>query len=118
MGAVPYIPFKSNNKGEGPAAWPTFSLHREEFLRHYHARTTSRRRSRRSNVCSAARSGRSFPVAQKNEALLKCLVYNATCLVHAMYELGIEPAFPGAAGLVPPRPERVLVTVPIPRSSR
>lgn len=33
------------------------------------------------------------PTAQKNEVLLKCLVYNVTCLVHGMYELGIEPAF-------------------------
>jgi hypothetical protein len=40
-----------------------------------------------------------IPVAQKNEVLLKCLVYNTTCLVHAMYDLGIEPTFPGAADL-------------------
>jgi hypothetical protein len=34
-----------------------------------------------------------LPVAQKNEVLLKCLVFNLTCLVHAMYEFGLEPTF-------------------------
>jgi hypothetical protein len=31
--------------------------------------------------------------AQVNEVLCKMLVYNLTVLVHAMYELGIEPTF-------------------------
>jgi transposase len=103
VGAVPYIPFKSNNQGEGPAAWRrawhTFSLRRDEFLSHYH------RRSNVETTFSAVKRlfggavRAKLPVAQKNEVLLKCLVYNATCLVHAMYEMGIEPAFPGVAGL-------------------
>jgi|HubBroStandDraft_1064217.scaffolds.fasta_scaffold191218_1 hypothetical protein len=38
-----------------------------------------------------------LPAAQRNEVLLKCLVYNCTVLVHAMYELGIEPTFGGQA---------------------
>jgi transposase len=103
VGAVPYIPFKSNNQGEGPAAWRrawhTFSLRRDEFLSHYH------RRSNVETTFSAVKRlfggavRAKLPVAQKNEVLLKCLVYNATCLVHAMYELGIEPTFPGTVGL-------------------
>jgi transposase len=97
VGAIPYIPFKSNNQGEGPAAWRrawhTFSLQRETFLRHYHARsnveTTFSAVKRLFGGAVRAKN----PVAQKNEVLLKCLVYNVTCLVHAMYELGIEPSF-------------------------
>lgn len=40
VGAVPYIPFKSNSKGAGPEQWRKlwhlFSYEREKFLRHYH----------------------------------------------------------------------------------
>lgn len=43
VGAVPYIPFKSNNRGEGPAAWRRmwhmFSYQRDTFLAHYHRRS-------------------------------------------------------------------------------
>jgi transposase len=98
VGAVPYIPFKSNSRGAGPAAWRrawhTFSLQREDFLRHYHARsnveTTFSAVKRLFGGAVRAKNA----VAQKNEVLLKCLVYNVTCLVHGMYELGIEPTFP------------------------
>ena len=31
--------------------------------------------------------------AQVNEVLLKCLCHNLSVLVHAIHELGIEPAF-------------------------
>jgi len=103
VGAVPYIPFKSNNQGEGPAAWRrawhTFSLNRAEFLRHYHARSNVETTFSAVKRLFGGAVRAKLPVAQKNEVLLKCLVYNTTCLVHAMYELGIEPAFPGAAGL-------------------
>jgi transposase len=41
--AVPYIPFKSNSKGEGPAAWRRmwglFMYKQADFLAHYHARS-------------------------------------------------------------------------------
>ncbi len=40
VGAVPYIPFKSNSKADGPAAWRRlwglFMYQQEEFLMHYH----------------------------------------------------------------------------------
>lgn len=101
VGAIPYIPFKSNSRGEGPAAWRrawhTFSLRRDEFLRHYHARsnveTTFSAVKRLFGGAVRAKN----PAAQKNEVLLKCLVYNVTCLVHGMYELGVTPAFAAPA---------------------
>jgi len=103
VGAIPFIPFKSNNKGLGPAAWRRmwglFTYRREEFLEHYH---------RRSNVETAfhmikskfgARVRAKTPIAQANEVLLKVLCHNLSCLTHALYELGVEPTFwtPGEA---------------------
>jgi hypothetical protein len=32
-------------------------------------------------------------VAQINELLLKVLAHNIRCLIHGMYELGINPSF-------------------------
>ena len=105
-GAVPYIPFKINSQGEGPAAWRKmwglFTYKAEEFQAHYH---------RRSNVESTFGAVKRLfgayvrskdPVAQVNEVLCKAIAYNLSCLVHAIYELGIDPQFPGAKPMVAP----------------
>lgn len=97
IGAVPYIPFKSNSQGDGPEAWRRmwhqFSYRREEFLAHYH---------RRSNVESTfsmmkrkfGASVRSkLQTAQFNEVLCKVLCHNLAVLAHEMRELGVEPTF-------------------------
>jgi transposase len=99
--AVPYIPFKSNSKGDGSVAWRRmyglFMYRQTEFLAHYH---------RRSNVeATFGAMKRKFghavrsknPTAQVNEVLCKALCFNLSMLVHAMYELGIEPNFPALA---------------------
>jgi hypothetical protein len=43
VGAVPYVPFKSNSKSDGSAAWRRmfglFMYRQPEFLAHYHARS-------------------------------------------------------------------------------
>jgi transposase len=97
VGAVPYIPFKSNSKGEGPAAWRrmwhTFSLQKEAFLAHYHARSNVETTFSAVKRLFGGAVRAKLPVAQKNEVLLKCLVWNVTCLVHAIYALGLEPTF-------------------------
>jgi transposase len=97
VGAVPYIPFKSNSQGEGPAAWRrawhTFSLHRDDFLAHYHRRSNVETTFSALKRLFGGAVRAKLPVAQRNEVLLKCLVFNVTRLVHAMYELGIEPTF-------------------------
>lgn len=97
VGAAPFVPFKSNSKGDGSAAWRRmwglFVYRQPEFAAHYH---------RRSNVEStfsmvkrkfggAVRS-KTF-TAQVNEVLCKALCHNLAVLVHAMHELGIEPIF-------------------------
>lgn len=97
VGAVPFVPFKSNSGSSGSDAWERmyhyFSLNRETFLAHYH---------RRSNVESTfSAMKRKFgagvrsrvQAAQFNEVLLKCLCFNLSVLVHAIHEFGIEPHF-------------------------
>jgi transposase len=98
-GATPYIPFKSNATGEagGDNLWRImyhyFSLHRSDFLSHYH---------KRSNVESTfsmikgkfgdAVRGKS-ETAQLNEILFKVLCHNICVVNQSMFELGIEVTF-------------------------
>lgn len=99
LGAVPYIPFKSNTTGDGPDLWRKlyhyFQFNRDDFLAHYH---------KRSNVETAfsmlkGKFGDSLraktETAQTNELLCKVLCHNLCVLVMAIYELGIEPTFWG-----------------------
>lgn len=99
-GAVPYIPFRNNARGDDPrqsAVWKRmygfFLYNREMFMRHYH---------KRSNVESTfamikAKFGEKLrsktKVAQTNEVLCKILAHNLCCLIQSIYELGIEPSF-------------------------
>jgi transposase len=95
IGAVPFIPFKSNSVGEKSKSphwrrmWARFLFDGETFMQHYH---------RRSNVESVfgsikAKFGgavRSIdPTARVNEVLAKVLLHNLTCIVHAVTEHGI-----------------------------
>jgi transposase len=93
-GAVPYIPFKSNSRGEGPAAWRRlwglFMYRQDEFLQHYHQRSNVEATfsAIKRKFGGAVRSKR-FP-AQVNEVLCKVLCHNLSMLVHAIHELGID----------------------------
>lgn len=95
---MPYIPFKSNNKGTGRTdawrrLWHMFEAQNDQFLAHYH------KRSNVESVFSAIKRKLGPSVrakllpAQVNEVLLKCLAYNLSVLVHAIHELRIDPAF-------------------------
>jgi transposase len=96
-GGVPYVPFKSNSKGTGSAAWQrlwhVYSLNREDFLAHYHQRSNveSTFSAVKRKFGGSLRS--KLPAAQYNEGLLKCLCFNLTVLVHSIHELGIDPKF-------------------------
>jgi transposase len=99
VGAVPYIPFKSNSQGQGPEQWQKlwhlFWFRRREFEQHYHLRSnveTSFSMIKR-KFGGSIRS-KLYP-AQVNEILAKVLCHNLAVLVHEMYELGIEPEFWG-----------------------
>jgi hypothetical protein len=99
VGALPFVPFKSNScEMDHPnehwrRMWAYFDLKKEEFLRHYH---------RRSNVESTfgaikAKFGGSVRsklfAAQVNEVLAKVLLWNLSCIVHAIEEFGVEAEF-------------------------
>jgi transposase len=104
IGAVPYIAFKSNSKAVSPYSKTTevwtklfhlYNYQRDEFLAHYH---------KRSNVESTFSSlKRVFGdtlrsktlEAQVNELFLKVIAYNIVCVVHSIFELGVN--VPGLA---------------------
>ena len=99
LGALPFVPFKANSREMNHPnehwrrMWAYFDLKTEEFLKHYH---------RRSNVESTfggikAKFGgmvrsKSF-VAQQNEVLAKVVLWNLTCVIHAIEEFGVEAEF-------------------------
>jgi transposase len=96
-GAVPFIAFKSNATGKAGGLWEKmfhyFSFRREDFLRHYHKRSNveSTFSMIKAKFGDAVRS--KTDVAMKNEVLAKIVCHNIVCLIHEMYELGVEPAF-------------------------
>lgn len=98
LGAVPYIPFKINSRGETrPGIWEKmhakFTLEREEFLSHYHKRSNveSTFSMIKRKFGDAVRS--KTDIAIKNEVLAKIVCHNIVVLIHEMHELGIEPTF-------------------------
>ena len=96
-GATPYIPFKANNTGAGPAFWRRlyhfYQFNRATFLAHYHKRSNIEATNWmiKSKFGAALRS-KTF-TAQKNELLCKVLCHNLAVLVSSIYELGIDPTF-------------------------
>jgi transposase len=95
LGATPYIPFKANSVLGNTPIWDKmfhyFSLHRDEFLPHYH------KRSNVESVFSAVK--RKFgdavrsrtDTSMKNEVLAKIVCHNLCCCIQEWYELGIDP---------------------------
>jgi len=107
LGAMPYVPFKSNitGKARGSPTWARmFKFYVDkyiEFAEHYH---------KRSNIESCfAMIKRKFgdfvrcktPKSQDNEILCKILCHNIVVLVHEMIELGIEVDFSDEAKKLP-----------------
>jgi transposase len=97
VGGKPWIPFKSNSVDYGSPAWERlfhlFALHRPQFLEHYHQRSNAESTfSALKRKFGGSVRGKK-PVAQTNEVLCKVLCYNLATLVHAMFELGIQPTF-------------------------
>lgn len=101
-GAMPYIPFKSNNtdnRKDMPqsTAWKRlfhfFHFHQEEFLQHYHKRSNVESTFSMIKAKFGERLRSKVETARVNEALIKVLCHNICRLIHAMYELGVEPTF-------------------------
>ena len=98
VGGLPFIPFKARNvvpKDDGIWAKMYYLFHyrREEFLAHYHKRSSveSAFSMMKAKFGSSVRS--KSEQGQVNEVLAKVLCHNICVLIRAMHELGIEPAF-------------------------
>jgi transposase len=92
-----YIPFKSNSKAAGPAAWRRmwglFMYRQPEFLAHYGQRSNVETTfSAIKRKFGGSVRSKTF-TAQVNEILCKVLCHNLAVLVHARHELGIESVF-------------------------
>jgi hypothetical protein len=96
-GGVFYPSFKSNTTGAVGGlfekAFHYFCLNRDEYLRHYHARSnvesTISMVKRKHGELVRSRTD----TAMKNEVYAKFVAHNLCCLVSAIYELGIVPVF-------------------------
>jgi len=112
VGAVPFIPFKSNSIGMGSKSelwrtmWCLFSLKSEEFRAHYHRRSNveSTMWMIKSKFGAAVRS--KLPVAQVNEILAKLVCHNLACIVRAVHEFGIDVNL-GGGPVTAPNPTEV-----------
>jgi transposase len=103
VGAVPFIPFKSNTKAMLPrmkdSPWARmyhmFAYQPEEFLSRYHKRsnveTTFSMIKGKFGDAVLSKS----PVGMANEVLAKVLCHNFVVVGQAVHQFGIEPTFPG-----------------------
>jgi transposase len=101
-GAIPYIPFKTNSvpqSGYTPKSelWTRmfhfYSLHRAEFLQHYHKRSNVETTFHMIKSKFGQRLRSKTLTAQINEALCKVLCHNLCVVIQSVHELGIETNF-------------------------
>jgi len=101
-GAIPYIPFKSNSVPQSihtpkSELWTRmyhfYSLHRAEFLDHYHKRSNVESVFQMIKSKFGERLKSKTETAQVNEVMCKVLCHNICVVIQSMYELGIEPVF-------------------------
>ena len=99
LGAMPFIPFKSNTTPppQDGSMWSRmyhwWMLNRKAFLKHYHQRSNVETVfSMMNKKFRLSVRGKTF-VAQSNEVLCKLLCHNLCVLIHEMFELGIRPDF-------------------------
>ena len=112
VGGSLYAAFKNNHTGSAGGlfgkAFHFFSLHREEYLAHYHRRsmveTTFSMVRRKFGDSVKAKSER----AMRNEVLAELVCHNICCVITAMYERGIDPAFFGVGEAPDDGPRDVL----------
>jgi transposase len=96
-GATLYAAFKSNTTGAAGGVFEkmflTFLMNREEYLKHYHARSNveSTFSAVKRKFGEGVRS--KTDVAMRNEVLAKFVAHNICCCITEWYTLGIEPAF-------------------------
>ena len=101
VGGVPYFAFKEKTTGAVGGMFAKmfhfYCFNKDEYLAHYHKRsnvesTFSMIKGKfRDHVRSKSDAG------MTNEVLCKVLCHNICCLIHSMFELGIEARFWGDA---------------------
>jgi len=103
-GAIPYIPFKSNSVAHSHGSYGSkselwtrmyhfYSLHRAEFLQHYHKRSNVETTFHMIKSKFGQRLRSRTLTAQVNEALCKVLCHNLCVVIQSVHELGIEAEF-------------------------
>src|SRR5215216_900593 len=101
-GAIPYIPFKINSVAQSgwepkSEVWTRmyhfYSLHRGEFLQHYHKRSNVETTFSMIKAKFGQRLRSKTLTAQVNEALCKVLCHNLCVIFQSVHELGIEAEF-------------------------
>jgi transposase len=98
-GGTAFIPFKPNNRPSRKhgAVWNAmyhmFHLHSDKFAQNYHKRSNVESTFSMIKRKFGERLRSKSDTAQTNEVLCKILCHNICCIIHAIYELGIETDF-------------------------
>ncbi len=97
QGAVPYIPFKENSTGKGPALWAKmyhyYQFKRDDFDAHYHLRSNIETVFSMVKMKFGSHLRSKSKTAQINELYCKFLCHNICVLISSIYELGLLPEF-------------------------
>jgi transposase len=101
-GAIPYIPFKANSRGDTKdPLWnrlhAMFTCNEPEWRSHYHHRSLAESTfSSIKRVLGSAVAAKTYE-GQVAEVYLKVLAHNIRMVVQSMFELGVNPTFWGEA---------------------
>jgi hypothetical protein len=100
LGGTAYIPFKSNSvAGEPGSVWEKmfhfYSMHREEFDKHYHQRSNIETVFSMIQAKFGASVRSKAQTAMTNEVLCKVVAHNICCLIMSQVELDIDVVFWG-----------------------
>jgi transposase len=99
VGAEPFFPMKVNavevspTRGTTPAwskLFHLYSYHREEFAATYHARSNAESTFSAMKRVFGDTLRSKTPAAQTNELLFKVIAHNIVCVVHSIFELGVQ----------------------------
>lgn len=107
VGAIPFIPFKSNSTGKsnGSKAWRKmylfFQTNHEEFMRRYHQRSNVESTFSMIKRKLGGKLLFKSEVGQVNEALCRILAHNICVLANEYFNMNVEPEFRKSAHLFP-----------------
>ena len=101
IGAEAFIPFKSNHTGKQGALWGEkfrqWQEDREYFLKNYHQRSNVETTIMMWKTSFGDSLRSKTEIAMKNELYCKLICHNLSCLIKAMYELGLGAEFLAAS---------------------